>query len=177
MSDHELSRACYRISMQRRTFLRLVGAASIAPPALDTRRPAPAATVLYDDRTISVSPVRADPKDSAALWVRKRDLSRLNDFEIKPQGACRADICIPITKQMVRGDYFNVSAFARKIQQAAVVDPVARVWSFGEIQVLGGNFRNGRVAPDVTIPDRAGRPVRLASFRGKKVLLVTWASW
>jgi peroxiredoxin len=36
---------------------------------------------------------------------------------------------------------------------------------------------NSRVAPDVTVPDRRGRPVHLSDFRGKKVLLVTWASW
>jgi cytochrome oxidase Cu insertion factor (SCO1/SenC/PrrC family) len=56
------------------------------------------------------------------------------------------------------------------------------VWSFGEIQALngGGGSRispTSRVAPDVTVPDRRGRPVHLKDFRGKKVLLVTWASW
>jgi len=51
------------------------------------------------------------------------------------------------------------------------------VWSFGEIQALRGSFLESRVAPDVTIPDRRGRSVKLSDFRGKKVLLVTWASW
>jgi peroxiredoxin len=32
-------------------------------------------------------------------------------------------------------------------------------------------------APDFTLPDPAGRPHRLSDYRGKKVLLVTWASW
>jgi glutathione peroxidase-family protein len=27
------------------------------------------------------------------------------------------------------------------------------------------------------VPDRKGRIVRLSQFRGKKVLVVTWASW
>ena len=163
--------------MQRRSFLRLVGAASIVPPALDAASPAPGATVVYVDRTTSVSDVRRDPKDPTALWVRKRDLPRINDFEVKPQGACRDDICIPIAKDMVRGEYFNLTAFARKIRQSVVADSAARVWSFGEIQALRGSFLHERVSPDVTIPDRHGRPVHLSDFRGKKVLLVTWASW
>jgi peroxiredoxin len=33
------------------------------------------------------------------------------------------------------------------------------------------------MAPDFSVPDRKGRPVRLSQFLGKKVLLVTWASW
>jgi peroxiredoxin len=32
-------------------------------------------------------------------------------------------------------------------------------------------------APDFVLPDLAGRVHRLSDYRGKKVLLVTWASW
>ena len=42
---------------------------------------------------------------------------------------------------------------------------------------LRGSFLEGRMAPDITVPDRAGRPVHLSRLRGKKVLVVTWASW
>ena len=162
--------------MERRTFLQLVGAASIAPPAF-AQEPPPSATVLYGDRASTVSPVRVDPKVPSTLWVRRQDLPRINDFEIKPEGACRADICIPITGEMLRDDYFNLTAFAGKIRQAVVAEPAARAWSLGEIQFLGGSYLTERMAPEVTVPDRKGRPVRLADFRGKKVLLVTWASW
>ena len=156
--------------MERRDFLRIVGAASLAPAV-----PAPAATVLYDDHAVALDRTGRDPKHATdALWVRKRDLPRINGFEVKPQGACRADVCIPITKTMLRGDYFDLTAFARKIGQAVVAD--GGVWSFGEIQALGGGLAS-RVAPDLGVPDRNGRPVHLSSFRGKKMLVVTWASW
>jgi hypothetical protein len=171
----------------------MMGAATLAPSAVNAATPKPpAATVLFDDRATPLTTIRRDPSpggrgtrtghDASDLWVRKRDLPRINDFEVKPQGACRADICIPIPKDMLHGDSFNLTAFARKIGQVVVSDTDARVWSFGEIQALTsrGVSRDAptwRVAPDVTIPDRRGRPVRLAGFRGKKVLLVTWASW
>ena len=32
-------------------------------------------------------------------------------------------------------------------------------------------------APDFVLPDRTGKIVHLSDFRGKKVFLVTWASW
>ena len=36
----------------------------------------------------------------------------------------------------------------------------------------------GRAAPDFTLPDLAGKPVRLAEFRGKTAVLVNfWATW
>jgi hypothetical protein len=157
--------------MQRRDFLKIVGAASLAPPA------ATAATVLFDDRAVALDRVGRDPKHVAdALWVRRHDLPRINGFEVKPQGACRADICMPIPKAMLRGEYFDLTAFAKKIGQPVVADLGARVWSFGEIQALGGGLAS-RTAPDVVVPDRAERPVHLSSFRGRKMLVVTWASW
>src|SRR5712691_258346 len=119
--------------MERRAFLRMMSAASIAPSAVNAAAPKPAAaTVLFDDRATLLTSVPRDPtpggrgprtgKGASALWIRKRDLPRINDFEVKPQGACRADICIPIPKDMLRGDYFNLTSFARKVGQSIVVD-------------------------------------------------------
>ena len=171
--------------MERRDFLKFVGAASFVPAAHAAPEAgplaaaaSPAAMVLYDDRSVALDRIGPDPTHAPdALWVRKRDLPRINDFEVKPQGACRADLCIPIPKNMLRGEYFNLSAFARKIGQPVVADAPSRVWSLGEMQALGSGFISSRIAPDFTVPDRAGRPVHLSSFRGKKVLVVTWASW
>ena len=77
----------------------------------------------------------------------------------------------------MRSEYFNLTAFAKKAGQPVVAEPGARVWSFGEMQALGGGLANSRTAPDFEVPDRLGRPVRLAGFRGKKALVITWASW
>ena len=163
--------------MRRRNFLQLLGAASLAPRAMSAAPRPAGATILYGDRTITLSQLGSDPAGADALWVRKADLPRVNEFEVKPQGACRADVCIPIPKSMIRGSYFDLTAFARRAGQAVVAEPSVRVWSFGEIPVVRGSFLESRMAPEVTVPDRAGRPVKLSSFRGKKVLLVTWASW
>ncbi|MAF12975.1 hypothetical protein CMK11_21195 [Candidatus Poribacteria bacterium] len=31
--------------------------------------------------------------------------------------------------------------------------------------------------PDVTLPDMDGSPVALSDYRGKRVIMYTWASW
>jgi hypothetical protein len=154
--------------MQRRDFLALSAgavAASAAPAAS-------AATVLYGDRAVPLARVRAEGND---LWVRAADLPKINEFELKPQGACRADVCIPIDKKWREGEFFQLTAFAKKVGESVVMD--SGVWSFGEIPALRGGFVNSRVAPDFAAPDRSGKMVHLSDFNGKKVLVVTWASW
>src|SRR5213594_3966372 len=106
--------------MERREFLLMIGAVSVAREPVGAGAPAPSATVIYDDRAVTLERVRFDAKDPAALWIRKRDLPAINGFEVKPQGVCRDDICVPVPKAMTRGEYFDVTAFARKAGQAVV---------------------------------------------------------
>jgi len=151
--------------MNRRHFLLTTTSAALAAPS------APA-TILYGDRTVRLDKVRADADE---LWVRRADLPRVNEFELKPQGACRADLCIPVSRDLRQGDWFHLTGFARKIRQAFVAD--SGVWSFGEIPPVSQASIRSRTAPDFAVPDREGRLVHLSDFRGEKVLIVTWASW
>ena len=48
---------------------------------------------------------------------------------------------------------------------------------FAEKLALQKRVRLGSVAPDLTLPDTAGMPVKLSSFRGKYLLVDVWASW
>src|SRR6516225_7003906 len=154
--------------MNRREFLVTASGATVALAAA----PSTAATVLYDDHAVPIDRTRPDPND---LWVRAADLPRINQFDLKPQGACRADLCVPIPKSLRSGDWFNLTGFARHIHQSVVAE--SGVWSFGEIPVVRGDFYHSRIAPDFSVPDRSGRIVRLSDFRDKKVLVFTWASW
>ena len=53
---------------------------------------------------------------------------------------------------MMRGDQFNLTAFATRVGQKFLADPAARVWSFGEIPVVQGAYLESRIAPDVDSP-------------------------
>ena len=167
--------------MKRRYSMILIGVALAVflPPPLAM---AQAVTVLYDDHAIAVERTLADPND---LWVVPEDLPRINGFELKPEGACLDELCVPVLQDRDsdmfvtrRGrPWFNVTELARKLEQAYVVDHDHHVWSFGEVPVTRTSFLNAAIAPDFALPNRAGELVRLADFRGKKVFIVTWASW
>ncbi|MBZ5611713.1 MAG: hypothetical protein LAP38_25915 [Acidobacteriia bacterium] len=155
--------------IHRREFLLASAGTAVALAAPSTTA---AATVLYSDNSVKLDKVRPAGTD---LWVRSADLPRINQFELKPQGACRADMCIPIPKALKNGEWFNLTGFSRKVGQSFISD--SGVWSFGEIPVMRGSFYESRIAPDFAVPDRKGKIVHLSDFRGKKVLVVTWASW
>lgn len=150
--------------MNRRLMLMGTGALWAAPPS--------GITVLYGDREIPVSLSRVEKED---LWIPATKLPQINEFVVKPQGACREDICIPLPKELKKNGWLNLSGFARKLKQAVVHE--GSIWSFGEMPVLRSGFLQSRVAPDFAIRDRKGKTVRLTDFRGRKILLLSWASW
>ncbi len=139
------------------------------------------ATIVSEDVATEVN----DASSAAGqLWITTADLSRAAHFEVKPQGVCRAELCFPLPKArkgefLERRDgkeYFNLAAFARLVHQPFAHQAVPDVWYFGlrpdqQTQLISLD------APDFTLPDINGKPHSLSDFRGKKVLLLTWASW
>ena len=59
--------------------------------------PPGSATVLYQGKTITLSEVGKGD----GLLVRPQDLPRINGFEVKPQGACYNDLCIPLNESVL----------------------------------------------------------------------------
>ena len=143
---------------------------------------AQSATVLYNERVVELEQTLPDATD---LWVKPEDLTRVNDFVLKPEGACLDELCVPVLQDRDsamfitrRGQaWFNVTELADKLQQAYVTDYNDSIWSFGTMPVTRQSFLRGGEAPDFELMGRDGELVRLSDFRGKKVLLLTWASW
>ena len=121
----------------------------------------------------------------AVVWRINSDLTRATRFVIKPQGVCRDLLCFPLPRNRKaefiakRGSttWFNLSEFARLIKQACTSDQKTGVWYFGPLTEERNGYIASLTAPDFTLPDLNGRSHSLKEFRGKKVLLVTWASW
>ena len=140
------------------------------------------ATVLYEGATVEVATTLADVTD---LWIPAAELNRVNGFELKPEGACIDDICVPVRQDedsaiFVRRageSWFNVSELASRLEQPAVADYDAQVYSFGAIPARRSSLVNQRRAPYFSLLDKNGNDVQLSDFKGKKIMLLTWASW
>lgn len=134
-------------------------------------------TVLYQGQTFRL----AETGQGDGLLVSAADLTRINGFEIKPEGACLGDLCIPLTANvLVERDghqWCDLVAFAELLGQPYVAESNARVWSFAEIPAKRDNKLLSGLAPDFAVRDRQGRMVTLADLKGKKALIVTWSSW
>ena len=134
-------------------------------------------TVLYQGKAVTLS----ETGNGDSLLIRPEDLSRVNGFELKPQGACFKDMCIPMNDDLlVEQDgrqWFDLTAFADLLEQPYVADRESRVWSFAEIPAKREGMLVNAMAPEFEVTDRQGKVVRLADFKGKKALIVTWSSW
>src|ERR1051325_8646637 len=149
--------------------------------ALSARAKEIHATIVYDDRPTEVASAR---EEAGQLWITTADLKRATRFEVKPQGVCRDELCFPLPKarqqEFVRKTppvtWFNMTAFAALVHQPVAHDAVLSTWYFG----LRSDQRqqlSSLQAPDFALPDLHGKVHRLSDFHGKKILLVTWASW
>jgi hypothetical protein len=144
------------------------------------------AIIVYDDSATNLASAR---EDDSQLWITTADLKRATRFEVKPQGVCRDELCFPLPKakreafihkdagqSRATDTWFNMTAFAQLVHQPVAHDAALSTWYFG----LRSDQRqqlSSLQAPDFTLPDLQGKPHRLSDFRGKKILLVTWASW
>ena len=139
-------------------------------------------TIVYDGIASEISVSAGASND---LWITTTDLMRATRFVIKPQGVCRDELCVPLPKKRKaefiarKGitTWFNLSEFARLIRQPVVTDQKNDVWYFGSAAAEQNRYFISLQAPNFTLPDLSGKLHSLSDFRGKKVLLVTWASW
>ncbi len=112
-----------------------------------------------------------------SLTIRPDDLLARSGWSIKPEGACKGDVCVPLPARALSNGLVDVSIVAHRLGMPLVADEAHGVWSLGPETSVTGRALTTAVAPDITLPDLSGRAVRIADLRPKKVVLVAWASW
>jgi peroxiredoxin len=101
------------------------------------------------------------------------DLGDVWGWEVKPVGACKDDRCVPLPART--DDQVDVVDLAQRLGMAVAHDEEHGLWAIGPAG--GGRFLDSAVCPEIVLPDLDGNDFAVSSLRGKKVLLVTWASW
>jgi len=137
-----------------------------------------ATTILTNNRTTQPAGARIE---GGALLVPLSELESATGWDLKPEGACLGDRCVPLPagreSEFVREGGFDITALAGYLEQPVVHDAPSETWVIGE--AAGDQYAalESLVAPDFTLPDLDGRMHSLSDYRGRKVFLASWASW
>jgi hypothetical protein len=95
-------------------------------------------------------------------------------WELKPEGACKGDRCVPLPDSMRDGPV-DAAQLAERLGMALVADEANGMWALGPES--GGRSLSSARMPDLELPDRHGRPFALQSLRGTRFVMIAWASW
>jgi hypothetical protein len=108
-----------------------------------------------------------------AARVSAAELERVTGWALKPEGLCRDERCVPFAG--ASADAVDLADAARALGMPLVEEPRAGLWALGP--EAGGTALASATLPDIALPEPDGRPFRFSFLRGRKALIVAWASW
>ena len=109
-----------------------------------------------------------------SLTLSKQEFQRGTGWEIKPEGACKGDICIPLMQN--DNDSVSVEQAADAIGLPLVHEPGHGIWSLGP-ESIGNRALVSAKTAELDLPDLDGNQFSLKSLLGKKVLVYAWAPY
>jgi len=131
--------------------------------------------LIDETRRVTVDAIVGDGE----VRLSPPNVERALGWQLKPEGLCKGETCIPVRSRaaLVNADGIDLSALAQALDRPLAVDADEGVAVLG----ASANERAARLAameaPDITLPDLSGRLHSLRDQRGKKTLLIAWASW
>jgi peroxiredoxin len=100
-------------------------------------------------------------------------------WELKPEGLCRGDLCVPVAEpdRLTHEGRLDMAEVAAALGRPVVIDSDAAIAAIGLATDERRRALDGLEAPDFSLPDLDGTTHGLGEWNGKKKLLVTFASW
>jgi hypothetical protein len=109
------------------------------------------------------------------LELTPAQLHAQTGWELKPEGACKDDRCVPMHDLATIDGRVDVADFARRLGMPIAHDTTHHLWALGPES--GGRVLASAEFPDLVLSDLSGKALDFAALRGRKVLLVAWASY
>jgi hypothetical protein len=135
-------------------------------------------TTIISGRTVHSVDVHPD---GSGLWLTPVQFEEASGFTRKPEGFCRDAVCVPIppnrTAEFEHRGAINIAQFAALTRRPWVGTDSGDVWVLEEPADVRNDSLQSLEAPDFELPDVDGAMHRLSDYRGRKVLLASWASW
>ena len=96
-------------------------------------------------------------------------------WDPKPQGLCRGEVCVPAPGALTDDGRLDVAIAAARLGMPLVHDEEHGLWALGPAS--GGRALSTAVAAEPVLQDRDGNSFSLSSLRGRRTIMVAWASW
>ena len=123
------------------------------------------ATQVHASVTPGAVRIEADAVERALGWVLTED------------GLCRDGLCVPTPATWPVAGAVALDDLAGVLGRPLALDADERVAWLGVAADERARTLRTLTAPDFALSDLDGRVHRLADHRGRKVLVVVWASW
>ena len=105
-----------------------------------------------------------------SLDISHTEFEAATGWAIKPEGACKGDICVPLS------EHRDSTSIAARLGMAVVADEATGRYAIGPAS-LNGRALSTADMPDIVLSDLDGNDVHLSRFRGEKLVLVGWAPY
>ena len=109
-----------------------------------------------------------------SLHIPKSEFEAGTGWTLKPEGACRGAVCIPLSTPP--GALIDVERVANDIGMPLVKADGHRLWALGPASI-GSRALTSAEAPELELPDLDGNEFKLSSLRGQMVVLYAWAPY
>lgn len=112
----------------------------------------------------------------SSLRVTAAEFSSTTGWDAKPEGMCRGELCVPAPGALTDGTV-DVEVAAGRLGMPIVHDAVHGVWSLGPATATGRTLSSAIARFPSSLIDAMGRGFDFASLRGRRVIMIAWASW
>ena len=98
-------------------------------------------------------------------------------WHLTAEGACKGPLCVPLADgAMASRSQVDGVAVAEAIGLPVVHDEEHGLWAVGP-ESIGSRALVSAEDADFELPDLNGKPFRLSSLRGRKVVVYAWAPY
>jgi len=131
-----------------------------------------AVTVITDE----ARPTSAEVVDGVVV-IDPADLPAAIGWTLQPEGLCHGDVCVPVRDHgaLFAGDHLDLGRVAGALDAPFLAED--GVAALGEPRATRRLATDGLQAPAFTLPDLQGERHSLEEWRGRKKVLVAFASW
>jgi hypothetical protein len=100
-------------------------------------------------------------------------------WEVHDETLCNDALCVPVPEgaALEHAEGIDLGELARILDRPLALDLDECAAALGVAAGERGRALRSLQAPEFTLPDLAGRRHSLAEHRGRRILLVAWASW